>query len=58
MVKNIILHSSNEGDIVLDCFMGSGTVAKACQDLKRNFIGFEKEQKYINIAYKRLFSYI
>jgi len=54
MIKTIIKASSNEGDIVLDCFMGSGTTAVACKELNRNFIGIEKEQKYIEIANKRL----
>ncbi len=54
MIETIIKASSNHGDIVLDCFMGSGTTAVACQKLGRNFIGIEKEQKYIDIANKRL----
>jgi len=43
LIKNIILHSSNEGDLILDCFMGSGTTAKACEETGRNYIGFEKD---------------
>jgi DNA modification methylase len=54
LIKNIIRHSSKKGDIVLDCFMGSGTTAVACQQLGRNFIGFETEQTYVRIAEKRL----
>ena len=54
LLKNIILHSSNENDIVLDCFMGSGSTAVACKELNRNFIGFEKEEKYMKIINKRL----
>ena len=54
MIKNIIKHSSNKGDIVLDCFMGSGTTAVACKELGRNFIGIEKEQEYIDLSNKRL----
>ncbi|CAH0304558.1 DNA-methyltransferase [Priestia megaterium] len=54
MIENIIRHSSNEGDIVIDCFMGSGTTAVASAKLKRNFIGFERESEYIEIANKRL----
>jgi DNA modification methylase len=53
-IENIIRHSSNEGDIVLDCFMGSGTTAVAAARLKRNFIGFERESEYIEIANKRI----
>jgi len=54
IIKNIIKHSSNEGDIILDCFMGSGTTAVACKELGRNFIGIEKEQEYIDLSNKRL----
>jgi DNA modification methylase len=45
---------SKEGDIVLDPFLGSGTTVVACKRLNRNFIGIEKEQKYVEIALKRL----
>ncbi len=54
MIETIIKASSNHGDIVLDCFMGSGTTAVACKKLGRNFIGIEREQKYIDIANRRL----
>jgi DNA modification methylase len=54
MIENIILHSSNEGDTVLDCFMGSGTTAVAATRLNRNFIGFERETEYVKIANQRL----
>ena len=54
MIENIIKHSSNEGDIVLDLFLGSGTTAVACKRLNRVCIGIEKEEKYIELANKRL----
>jgi len=54
LIENIIRHSSNEGAIVLDCFMGSGTTAVAAVKLKRNFIGFEREPEYVKIANQRL----
>ncbi|EGI2114748.1 site-specific DNA-methyltransferase [Listeria monocytogenes] len=54
MIENIIRHSSNEGDIVLDCFIGSGTTAVAATRLNRHFIGFERESEYIEIANKRI----
>jgi len=47
LIKNIILHSTNEGDLVFDGFMGSGTTADACKELNRNFIGFEIANKRI-----------
>ena len=54
LIENIIKHSSNKGDIVLDCFMGSGTVAIACLNTNRKYIGIEKEGKYFNIANDRI----
>lgn len=42
------------GDLVLDPFMGSGTLAVACQQTGRHFLGFEVEQSYVDIANKRL----
>jgi DNA modification methylase len=54
VIQRIIRTSSNEGDIVLDCFMGSGTTAIAAARLKRNFIGFERESEYVRIANQRL----
>ena len=45
---------SNEGDTVLDSFMGSGTTGIACKDLNRNFIGIEKVNKYFEIAKERI----
>ena len=54
IIKRIIKTSSNEGGTILDCFMGSGTTAVACLLTNRNFIGFELEEKYYNIALKRI----
>lgn len=54
MLKRIIAASSNEGDLVLDPFMGSGTTAVIAKKLGRNWIGIEKEDKYIKAAKKRL----
>ncbi len=54
IIKNLIINSSNEGDTVLDCFMGSGTTGVACKELGRNFIGMELEDKYFEIAKNRI----
>jgi len=45
---------TNKGDVVVDPFVGSGTTAVACQRLGRNFICFEKNKEYFEIALKRL----
>ena len=54
MFERIILSSSNENDLILDPFLGSGTTAVACQNLKRNFIGIEISKEYCSIAEQRL----
>lgn len=42
------------GGVVLDCFMGSGTTGVACKKLGIDFIGFEIDKKYFNIAVDRI----
>lgn len=54
MLKRIILASSNEGDTVLDPFLGSGTTAYVAQKYNRNWIGIEKVSKYIAAANERI----
>lgn len=54
LVKDHIITWSNEGDLVLDPFMGSGTSAKMAMLTGRKYIGFEISEKYCNIANKRL----
>lgn len=54
LVKRHILHSSNEGDTILDCFMGSGTTGVACKETNRNFIGIEIDKDYFKIAQNRI----
>ena len=54
LIRKFVLTSSNINDIVLDCFMGSGTTAIVCKELNRSFIGFEKNYEYIKMAEKRL----
>lgn len=54
IVRRIIETSSKAKNVVLDPFMGSGTTAVACKQLNRNFIGFEIEPKYVEIANNRL----
>ena len=54
LLKEIIERSSNEGGVVLDCFMGSGSTGVACVNTNRRFIGIELDEGYFNIAKKRI----
>ncbi len=54
IVSNFIINSSNEGDIVFDPFMGSGTTAVAAMKCNRNFLGYELNPDYYDICNKRI----
>lgn len=54
LIAKLILASSNEGDVVFDPFLGSGTTAVVAKKLKRHFIGIEKEKEYVAYTIKRL----
>ena len=54
MIKSIILASSNENDLVLDCFCGSGTTLEAANQLGRHWIGIDQSTEAIKVAKKRL----
>ena len=54
IIQNLILNSSQEGDVVLDPFLGSGTTAVAAVNTNRHYIGFELDEKYFDIACQRL----
>jgi len=54
LVEDHIKTWSNKNDVVLDCFMGSGTTGIACKKLNRKFIGIEKDTKYFDIAKNRI----
>ena len=53
-MKYLIEVSSNENDIVLDPFMGSGSTGIACKRLNRNFIGIELDKNYFDISKERI----
>jgi len=53
-IKQLICNSSNQGDLILDPFIGSGTTAIASIELNRQFIGFEHNKKWHTIATNRL----
>lgn len=54
IIENLIINSSQENDVILDCFMGTGTTGVACKRLKRNFIGIEIDKEYFKTAEKRI----
>lgn len=54
LMEFYIKNSSNEGDVVLDPFMGTGSVGVACLNTNRKFIGIELDDKYFDIAKKRI----
>ena len=52
--KIFIENSSNEGDVVFDPFMGTGSCGVACKELNRDFIGIEIDERYFKIAKERI----
>ncbi len=54
LIKNIILSSSDENDLVMDCFCGSGGTLKAANDLNRKWLGIDKSSVAIRITKERL----
>ena len=54
IIKQLVENSSREGEVVLDPFIGSGTTAVACVELNRQYIGIEKNEKFYNIALRRV----
>jgi len=54
LMETLVKIHSNENDIIIDPFMGSGTTGVACKKLNRKFIGIEKDNNYFEIAKKRI----
>ena len=54
LIERMVLASSNEGDVVLDPFSGSGTTLRVCQQLKRSAVGVEVNEDYVKQARARL----
>lgn len=54
IIEQLILNSSNEGEVILDPFLGSGTTAAAAVKWNRQFIGFERNAEYYNTAKRRV----
>lgn len=54
LIEKLIRIHSNEQDLILDCFLGSGTTAVACIKQNRNYIGCDNNKLYYNMALKRI----
>ena len=54
LMRILVSNSSNEGEVVLDPFMGTGSVGVACKELNRSFIGIEINRRYFDIASYRI----
>ncbi|MBQ2348254.1 MAG: site-specific DNA-methyltransferase, partial [Clostridia bacterium] len=54
LLKQAIEKSSDEGAVVFDGFIGSGSTGVACVNTNRNFIGIELDEHYFDIAKKRI----
>ena len=53
-METLINEYTKEDDIILDCFMGSGSTGVACMNTNRKFIGVELDENYFNIAKQRI----
>lgn len=53
-IKELLMMFSKENDVILDPFIGSGSTAVACKQLKRNYIGLEINSEYCKLAINRL----
>lgn len=54
LMERLVLAATNPGDLVLDCFAGSGSTLMACDRLERKWVGIERDDAYCDIAHARL----
>ena len=54
LLEDLVKTFSNEGDLVCDLTMGSGSTGVACKNTNRSFIGIEKDEQYFKIAEQRI----
>lgn len=54
IIKNFVINSTQKGDIILDPFSGSGTVAAACEELERGYVAFENDKNFYDASVKRI----
>lgn len=58
LAKDHILTWSNEGDLVLDPFMGAGTTAVCCLETNRNYVGYEIDETYFDVCNRRIAQHV
>jgi DNA modification methylase len=58
LIQQVLLSASKKDDLILDPFLGSGTTAIVAKALGRNWIGIEKEKKYVDLANKRILALV
>ena len=58
LAKDHILTWSNEGDLVLDPFMGAGTTAVCCLETNRNYVGYEIDETYFDVCNRRIVQHV
>ena len=58
LIERCVTKHSNEGDVVFDGFMGSGTTAIACINTNRNYIGFELDEGYYKASIERIDNHV
>lgn len=54
LIDDLIYELSNENDIIMDTFLGSGVVAESAKSMNRRYIGMELDSNYFNIAKERI----
>lgn len=54
LLEDLVYELTNTGDLILDCYMGTGSTGEACMKLDRKFIGIELDDNYFNIAKERI----
>lgn len=54
MIERIVRASSGRGDLVMDCFVGSGTTAAVCKRLGRRFVGCDQSKEFVRLAKQRV----
>ena len=54
LMEWVLKYYSKEGDVILDPTMGSGSMGVACNNMKRNFIGIEKDEEIYQVALNRI----